>query len=201
VVSLPVDAFATVLLAQALSPREGLVKQFSKAPSLDGGYLSFNSLVCSLTLPSGLARDHLFRRSERGRKYYGAVLTKPEWKTEPFDDSDRWRKLSVDNRHIHIESQYDVLAQALKVYVHYETNPYYPVSTLKKCIHPDQYEAYRTRRRAFVHLFTDVVADPFRVRVRSNQLASVEVPLSGNRVTEVQHEMQKLIGVAADAKD
>jgi hypothetical protein len=44
--------------------------------ALDAVYLAFRSLIRSLSLPSGLAPDRFFRRSEQGRKYYGAALTK-----------------------------------------------------------------------------------------------------------------------------
>jgi hypothetical protein len=75
------------------------------------------------------------------------------------------------------------------------------IPPLEERVPPDQYKTYLTRRRVFVQLFTDVDAGSFQVRVRSNRLASVEVPLSGKRVTEVQHKMQKLIEAAADAID
>jgi hypothetical protein len=184
-----------------LDPGEVFVEKLSCMHALDSGYLAFRSLIRGLSLPAELTPDHFFCKSERGRKYYGTALTKPEWKTEPFDNSGRQWILPEDNRRIHIEPQYNVLAQTLKVYVHYETNPYYRGSTLEQRVPPDQYETYITRRRAFAQHFTNVGADSFKVRVRTNQLASVEVSLSGKKVTEVQQEMKELIEVAAEAID
>ncbi len=171
--------------SEHLDPGEVFAEKLSNMPALDGGYLAFRSLIHSLSLPSRLASDHLFRKSEKGRKYYGAALTKPEWKTQPFDDSGGWWPLPKDNRRIHIEPQYHVLDQTLKVYIHYETNPYHPVRELREHAAPDQYEAYRARRDAFIRHFADLNTAPFRVGGGSNQLASAAVSLARSTVTEV----------------
>jgi hypothetical protein len=184
-----------------LDSGEVLAGKLSTMHVLDAGYLAFRSLIRSLSLPSGLAPDHFFRRSEQGRKYYGAALTKSQWKTEPFDDiGGRW-PLPKGNRHIHIEPQYNVLEHTLTVYIHYETNPYHPVRKLRANAVPEQYEAYLARRDAFIRSFADIDSTPFQVSADSNQLARVAVSLSGRTVTEVLQEMQKLIGVAAEAVD
>jgi hypothetical protein len=185
--------------SEQLDPGEVFAEKLSNMHALDAGYLAFRSLIYSLSLPPGLAPDHLFRRSEKGRKYYGAALTKPEWKSEPFDDNgERW-PLPKDNRCIHIESQYLVLKQTLKVYIHYETNPYHPVRELKEHVAPDQYETYRGRRDAFIRHFADIDTTRFRVGGGANQLASAVVSLADTTVAEAQQEMQKLIEVAAEA--
>ena len=66
-----------------LDPGEVFMEKLPCMHALDGSYLALRSLIRGLSLPPGLAPDHFFRKSERGRKYYGTALTKPEWKTEP----------------------------------------------------------------------------------------------------------------------
>jgi hypothetical protein len=187
--------------SEHLDPREVLAEKLSNMHGLDAGYLAFRSLIHSLSLPPGLKPDDLFRKSERGRKYYGAGITKQEWKTERFDDGGRQWTLPEDNRRLHIELQYNVLARTLTVYIHYETHPYHPVRRLQEHVAPDQYEIYLARRDAFVRYFAEVESAPFQVRTHSNQLASATVSLSESKVAEVQQEMQKLIEVAAAAID
>ena len=53
--------------SEHLDPGEVFAEKLSNIPALDGGYLAFRSLIHSLSLPSGLAPDRLFRRSEKGR--------------------------------------------------------------------------------------------------------------------------------------
>jgi hypothetical protein len=170
-------------------------------PALDGGYLAFGSLIRDLSLPSGLAPDHFFRKSERGRKYYGAALVKPAWKSEPFDDSARQWTLPESNRRIHIEPQYDVLNRNLKVYIHYETNPYHPVQNLQERVASEQYAAYNARRDAFIRYFATIDTAPFRVGGGSNQLASAAVSLADATVAVVQREMHTLLAIATEAID
>lgn len=195
------DLLERFYASEKLHPDDPVADKLSNEHVLDESYLAFSALIRGLSLPPELERDDLFRQSERGRKYYGAAFRKPKWVSEPFDDKENQWTLPEGNRRIHIEPQYHVLSQTLKVYIHYETNPYYPVEKLKRRISPEQYEAYRIRREAFALHFADLDPAPFQVRVHSNQLTSIEISLADNTVAQAQHEIQELLRVAAKAID
>jgi hypothetical protein len=100
-----------------LDPGDAPLKRLSGMPALEAGYLSFHSLIHRLspTLPSRLKLQRCFRSSHPGRRYYGAVFAKREWETGHIDESATPWTISEDNRHIHIEPQYQVLTETLKV--------------------------------------------------------------------------------------
>ena len=143
------DVLEHFYASEQLDAGEQVAQRLSDAHTPDAGYLAFRTLIRSILLPPELALDHPFRQSQKGRRYYGAAVTKPRWKTEPFDDRGRRWTLPKDNRRIHIEPQYDVLGRTLKVHIHYETNPYHPVKKLRERVPQDQYEMYTSRRNAF----------------------------------------------------
>jgi hypothetical protein len=195
------DALEHFYASEHLDAGEQVAHRLSDAHARGSGYLAFRTLIRSILLPPELTLDHLFRQSQKGRRYYGAAVTKPRWKTEPFDDSGRRWTLPKDNRRIHIEPQYDVLGPTLKVHIHYETNPYHPVKKLGERVPQDQYEIYTSRRNAFAQQLAGADIAAFRLSVHSNQLGIAEVSLLDATVADAQEQMQALIEAATRAVD
>lgn len=187
--------------SEHLDADEQVAQKLSDAQAPDAGYLAFCTLIRSISFPPDVALDHLYRQSQKGRRYCGAAATKPRWKTEPFDDSGRRWTLPKDNRRIHIEPQYDVLGPTLKVHIHYETNPYHPVKKLGERVPQDQYEIYTSRRNAFAQQLAGADIAAFRLSVHSNQLGIAEVSLLDATVADAQEQMQALIEAATRAVD
>jgi hypothetical protein len=195
------DVLECFYASEHLGADEQVAQKLSDAHVPGAGYLAFRTLIRSTSLPPEVALDHLYRQSQQGRRYYGAAVTKPGWKSEPFDDSGRRWALPADNRRIHIEPQYNFLNQTLKVHIHYETNPYHPVRKLRERVPQDQYEIYTSRRNAFAQHLAGADIAPFRLSVHANQLAIAEVSLLDATVAHAQEQMQTLIEDATRAVD
>jgi hypothetical protein len=195
------DVLEHFYASEHLHADEQVAQKHSDAHVPGADYLAFRTLIRSISLPPEVELDRLFRQSQKGRRYYGAAVTKPRWKTEPFDDSGRLWTLPKDNRHIHIEPQYNVLDQTLKVHIHYETNTYHPVKKLQERVPQDQYEIYTSRRNAFAQHLDGADIAPFRLSVHSNQLAIAEVSLLDATVADAQEQMQTHIEDATRAVD
>ena len=95
--------------SEHLDADEQVAQKLSDAQAPDAGYVAFCTLIRSISFPPDVALDHLYRQSQKGRRYCGAAATKPRWKTEPFDDSGRRWTLPKDNRRIHVEPQCNFL--------------------------------------------------------------------------------------------
>jgi hypothetical protein len=187
--------------AAELNADERVASRLSALSGLDAGFLAFRTLMARVPLPQGVILDHTYRERQQGREYYGALFTRPEWRSAPFDISgDTWT-LPPENRYIHIEPQYHTIAKILTIYIHYETYPYKPEKMLAGHVLDDDLHVYRMRRRRFFESLTASDLGPFRPSFRVIQMASVRVPLGSLTVGQAEAQLGELIEVATRAID
>jgi hypothetical protein len=170
--------------------------------ALDGGYLAFCAFVKMLRLPTpDVEAEYTFRDSKRGRRFYGAAISRPSWRTSQIEkQGDRWM-LPVDCRHIHLQARYDVLAGDFFLAVYYETNPYYSDDVLTKRVPADQYGAYKLRREAFKAHCTGLAEAGFKPGNTLLQIAKANLSFKNITVREATRMVEEHIARATEVID
>lgn len=156
----------------------------TKNNELEGSYLSFKSIFNSIALPSQLSIDFFYRASNSGRRYYGAVITKPEWYSEevlPINDKKALGTFKCDkNYFIHLEPQYDTIKNILTIPLHYEMNPYLPEREAKEIVLPDILERYKMDRNKFISYMQNMEIESFEFGGGWNQIGKLNIATDGN---------------------
>jgi hypothetical protein len=168
---------------------------------LDGGYLYFRNALLKLDLGS-LSIDGFFRSSQQGRRYYGAIISKNEWRPAEMESVNETRNLDpAQNFHIHFEPQYDVLNQVLKLYLHYETYPYYPESWVRKHILISQYSEFVARRTSFFECLKAKAPERWKFKISYNQIAKADLNFADQTFSGLKDAIEarlKAMSVAID---
>lgn len=194
------DVLAGFYAHADLDPGDLLLERLSGETdsALDGGYLAFLAFLERIDMPAGVEVLAPFRQSWKGRKTYGAVISKESWRSSVIDSSgERWT-LEPANRHIHLEPQFNALSSTFNLYIHYETHPYHSVRRLKSRVPSDQYDVYVQRREEFKKRFAQHTPPRFRVSGRTNQIARAILSLEGRTVAEGAELLTAAMNEATD---
>lgn len=168
----------------------------------EGNYLSFKSFIYGLRFSRDLVIERTFKDSGRGRRYFGALISKEPWHPEEMMEVNGFCQLD-SKRHfnIHFEPQFNCLSGILNLYIHYEVNPYLTAKKIKSQIAQSkisgaQYEDYEKARKRFIEVLRSKQIVGLIIGGRTNQIASI--PLRVTKKTTVS-EAQRMICTTIDA--
>lgn len=171
-----------------------LLARLQEADPLEGNYLYFKSFVDGLALPDDLTVEYTFRSSAKGRRYFGAVISKPSWHPSEMQQVDgRWQFDGIRHFNIHFEPQFHYLKGILELYLHYEVNPYQTVEWVRANIDPSAYQAYERVREAFVRELEAQRVPDLTLGGRSNQIAKAQLRLANTTVHAAQESISAFV--------
>lgn len=171
-----------------------LLAQLQEADPIEGNYLYFKSFIASLSLPDDLSLEYTFRASARGRRFFGAIISKPSWHPAEMQEVDgRWQFDGTRHFNIHFEPQFHYLKGVLELYVHYEINPYHPVKWVRKNIDASAYRAYEVARADFVRELESKRIPNLTIGGGSNQIAKARHTLENETVRGAREAISAFI--------
>lgn len=176
-----------------ITSTDDVYEKLSSVSELDGGYLYFQSFIKELSLNNSLNIEKFFRDSKRGRKYYGARISKPKWHPSKLDLDNP--EIFIPNKHfnIHFEPQYNVLKGEFILYLHYETNPYKPKKWVNKNIPKQKYDKYWKLRNSVKKDLKNKNIKELKISGRTNQIAKATIDFKNKNATEIIRKIEKLI--------
>ena len=182
----------------AISDEDFLLARLQTRDPLDGNYLYFKSFVQGISLQGGLEVENTFRSSAPGRRYYGAVISKPPWHPREMKEINGVYQLDAEqNFSIHFEPQFHDLKGVLELYLHYEVNPYQTKAWIDKHVSRTQYDAYTRVRERFIEALRSRGIPDLLIGGRSNQIAKARLQLSDATVTQARNVIAQLINRVA----
>lgn len=190
-------------LRASISPADVLLAKLQEYDPLEGSYLYFRSFVQDLELGYGLEVEDKFRSSARGRRYFGAVISKPSWHPAEMQEVDGIYHLDAkQNFNIHFEPQFHYLKGTFELYVHYEVNPYRTASWVADNISLDQYDSYNNLRERFIETLRAKGIPDLSIGGGSNQIAKARLTIEDSTVAEARDAIAEIINrVAAHIDD
>ena len=175
-----------------------LLARLQEADPLEGNYLYFKSFVDGLSMPDGLSVEETFRSSAKGRRYFGAVISKPSWHPAELEQvHGRWPLDVARHFNIHFEPQFHYLKGILELYLHYEVNPYQPVKWVRAHVDPSEYAAYEKMREGFVHALGNRGISGLKIGGRTNQIAKAQLKLENATVRAARELISDFLRTAA----
>ena len=208
------DAWASLLETfysrKIVSPNELLMEklQACKDDPLDGSYLFFRSFMSAIRVGYNLRVEETFRSAGRGRKYFGAVISKDLWHPAKMLKAGGIYELdAARNFNIHFEPQLNCLAGAMTLCLHYELNPYLNAKDVKSQIEQSkafeaQYRAYERARKRFTEELQSRRVPCISIGGRTNQIASVALKLDDKTtIREARSKIESAIEIIAPCID
>jgi len=181
-----------------ISPEDILLAKLQETDPLEGNYLYFKSFVQSLPLERGLEVEFTFRSSARGRRYFGAVISKPSWHSGEMQETEGVYQLNA-NRHfnIHFEPQFHYLKGIMELYLHYEVNPYHTAEWVVKHVPTAQYNNYASVRERFIEALRSKGITGLLIGGGSNQIAKAHLNINEASVSRACKEISEVINQVA----
>jgi hypothetical protein len=188
---------------ETTDPDDLLLERLQADNGLEGNFLYFTSFVRGLHLPPGLDLEDWFRSSQTGRRYFGAVISKPDWHPEEMvpTPSGGWHIDATKHYNIHIEPQFNVLAGVLSLYIHYEINPYRPNHWFVENVSANERQAYLDARQRFVSSLEKRRPANLAIGGGCNQIAKATYDFTGASTAAAAREVERLIESASAAID
>lgn len=193
----------TSLLARFYSkatslPTDFLLTKLQETDPLEGGYLYFKAFLHGIPLRRQLGVERTYRSSAQGRRYFGAIISKPSWHPEEMQEhSGKYNLDGSKHFNIHFEPQFDCLSGEMKLYLHYEVNPYNSLSWVRKNISPEHLEEYQRVREEFIEELRRRKVKGVTLGGRSNQVARANLLFADMTVSEASTKTATIIdGVA-----
>jgi hypothetical protein len=180
---------------EAVKPDDLLMNRLQADSGLEGNYLYFMSFVQGLTLPAGLILEDWFRESRTGRRYFGAVISKPQWHPAEMtpDSMGNWHLDPARHFNVHIEPQFNIVSGVLNVYVHYEINPYQPEHWFRASVSEEERRTYAARRERFINAFAALKPRGIAIGGGCNQIAKMTCDFRGRTARETSIEMEEVL--------
>lgn len=200
------DAWSSLLtrfyLKASIAPNDLLLAKLQEADPLEGNYLFFKSFVRGLSLSRGLLVEHTFRSSARGRRYFGAIISKPTWHpAEMLELGGTYHLDARKNFNIHFEPQFHYLKGVMELYVHYEVNPYNTAEWVRRNVPETQIALYNNVRENFVNSLRSKAIPALAVGGGSNQVAKARISLKDITVSAAWTAMAEVINSVAVSID
>jgi hypothetical protein len=202
-----VDVFENFYLQAEPAPNDFVTDKMHNETGLGAGYLYFQNLFTEdrggLSLPPGLRVIGFNRSSHSGRRYYLARLNKSHWRPGGIEKaSGDWNFDPHKDYHLHFEPQYDVLSGELTLYVHYETDPYHPQSTLKSNLSEEALRVHDERKQSLTEALEAHDLSNFRVYHNYDlQIAKAEVEFTELTLRETASQLSRLFREGCQALD
>lgn len=192
------DNLAVFYDKNKVNDTDDLLSKLKNNNELDGNYLYFKAYIKTLEdrkiIPDSLKIVCTFRSSARGRKYYGAQITKDSWHPEEMKEKETLYEMTANCFNIHIELQFDVLKNKLNIYFHYEVNEYHPEKWVKQKVEANGFKAYSSKRAEFIAKFENDMPADITIGGRSNQFAKATISIKeGMTILEINNKLAKLI--------
>jgi len=201
------DVLSRFYAAGSVGVSDHLMERLSGRSALEGEYLYFRSFIRRIELPGGLEHGRFFRQSNPGRRYYGAQISKPSWKPDKMPlDPKTWELVGAfePRRHfsVHFELQHNVLNGILRIYLHYEINPYNTEKWATTNLPPDKYAEYSAVRAQFERSLAAAAIRGLTVGGGgSNQVARADISLQGKTTGEALDLIADLLRRVAPVVD
>lgn len=196
------DIVQQIYRAGQLNEEDEVLARLRSSGTTDGSYLYFRSLFCQLSLPSDLTILKFYKTSQQGRRYFGALISKPHWHPSVMYPQDKQFRLDPDTSfHIHFEPQFNVLSGSLNLYIHYEVNPYQTKPWVLENVHKADYAGYVNRRNRFVDALKPLAPKSLILGGGSNQIAKVPLSLDGVRYAAFKKQLEGTLAETSDAID
>ena len=173
-----------------ISDEDIIIEKLRQEDPLDSAYLYFKSFIAKISMPNGLQFKFTYNSKLNGRHYYGALFSKKEWEPSSYGEK---IPLNENTYSIHFEPQYNVLGGILNFYIHYEPNPYKPVSKIREI--GEKYDLYLRRRNEFVKNFHSEAKSiqRFKSYNGSNQIGKVVFDFQKKKLKDVREIIEKLL--------
>jgi hypothetical protein len=196
------DAWKSLLMTfyskSFVSPDDLLLAKLQETDPLEGNYLYFKSFFQNLSLERNLVTEFTFRSSALGRRYFGAVISKPSWHPEVMQKKEGGYHLNAQrNFNIHFEPQFHYLTGVMGLYIHYEINPYDTVREVLKYVPADQYKNYVSVRDRFIEALRLKGITDLKIGGRSNQIAKTHIDIDDKTASHARREISNFINNVA----
>lgn len=148
-----------------------------------GNYLYFRTLFKEgIDLPSGMEVTRIYKQSQKGRRYFGAIISKPHWHPYEMHRDGGSFRMDSGSFHIHLEPQFNHLNGSLDLRVHYEVYPYRTEPWVRQNVRSSDYEAYVDHRNKFAKVLKERSSGSFIFRGGSNQIAVMSLSYLGSQI-------------------
>jgi len=164
-----------------IDPEDLIQNKLRDDSELDSGYLYFRSFFKKIDLPNNLVVKEFFRTSQKGRHYYGAIISKNLWCSNLMERIDDKYDIE-DSFNIHFEPQYDVLNKRFNLFLHYEVNPYETNEWVQKNATESSLDKYEKRRMEIRDKLKKANPKDWLFTGGTNQIAKIPLKI-GNRTT------------------
>jgi hypothetical protein len=188
---------------RAVEPGDDILEKLGDEDEMGAGYMYFREALRRLQLPTPLEIENFFRDSAQGRRYYGAKISKESWHPAEMvqENGGLWKFDPIQNFDIHFEPQFDALNGLLKLYLHYEVNPYQPEAWVRQHLASDQYEAYKLQRTRFFDRLRERAPPGWNLNNRYNQIARADLDFEGKTFSAAKARVETMLKEMSAAID